>query len=196
VTGRQRSGRAAGRFVLNALLLGAGPLVAQEAAPKWSVAAGSGFIFRSVHNGSFGINIRAARVIPVLSGLYLEPGIAWQGYLSSDAWFFRADLMFCPEPDVPCEREPRRDGIGFAGIELGAAYLKPGAANSLHPVAGLGIYRSTARSTPTTRLGGNLGVAYPFHRSVGGPALEARYFRMFNDVRFTSLVSFSLRWIF
>lgn len=185
--------------------------MAQEAVPGWSVTTGSGFVFRSAHNGSFGIHIRAAKVIPVISGLYLEPGITWHGYLSSDAWFGRADFMFCPVPPPPpespvpplppgppelCGPEPRRDGIGFAGPELGITYLRPGAANSLHPVAGIGVYRSTARSSPATKVGASLGVAWPFRGSLRGPGLEARYFRMFDDPRFTSLISFSLGWYF
>jgi hypothetical protein len=167
--------------------------MAQESTPGWRVAAGSGFVFRTVQSGSFGVNVRVARVIPVVEGLYLEPGVAWQGYLSSDAWFGGEEA---PCPPEGCYGEPRRDGIGFAGLEMGAAYLKPGAANSVHPVAGLGVYRSTARSIATTRLGANLGVAFPFNRSFRGPALDFRYFRMFNDSRFNSLVSFSLGWTF
>jgi hypothetical protein len=197
VTGRRRGSWAAGPVAVYAVLAcAADPLVAQEAIPGWSVTTGSGFVFRSVHNGSFGVHIRAARVIPVISGLYLEPGITWHGYLSSDAWFGRPDFMFCPDPSASCEPEPRRDGIGFAGPELGITYLKPGAANSLHPVAGIGVYRSTASSSPATKVGASLGVAWPFHGSLRGPALEARYFRMFNDPRFISLISFSLGWYF
>lgn len=194
MTAGQRGSRAVGRFTVCAALgFAAAPLVAQEPSPRWSVAAGSGLVFRTVHSGSFGVNLRVARVIPVVEGLYLEPGVAWQGYLSSDAWFGGEEAPCLPEG---CYDEPRRDGIGLAGLEVGVAYLKPDATNSVHPVAGLGLYRSTARSTPTTRFGASLGLAFPFRGSFRGPALDVRYFRMFNDARFTGLLSCSLGWIF
>jgi hypothetical protein len=165
-------------------------LMAQESIPRWRVAAGSGFVFRTVQSGSFGVNLRVARVIPVVEGLYLEPGVTWHGYLSSDAWSNWGEDSPCPPGG--CNTEPRRDGIGFAGLEIGVAYLKPGATNSVHPVAGLGLYRSTARSTATTRFGASLGLAFPFRGSFRGPALDVRYFRMLNDARFTGLLSCSL----
>ena len=196
--GSEKAGRVARTATCIFVVVGIypGTATAQNTLPRWSVAAGSGFVFRSINNGSFGINLRAARVVPVLSGLYLEPAVVWHGYLSSDAWFDRPDFMFCPEPGESCETPPRRDGVGFAGIELGLAYLKSGAANMLHPIAGLGVYRSTSHSNAMTRVGANLGVAWPFGGSLRGPVLGARYFRMFNDPRFTSLLALSLGWYF
>ncbi len=192
IVGGRGSG-AAGRFLLCALVLCAGgSLVAQESPPRWSVAAGTGFVFRRIDSGSFGASFRAARVIPVVRGLYLEPGVSWYGFLSSDAWINGGDDGLCPEL---CVHIPRRDGIGLLGLEVGASYLKPDASNRLHPVVGFGVYRSTARSTPTTRVGATVGVAFPFRGSLRGPVLDARYFRLFNDRRFTSAVTFSLRWI-
>jgi hypothetical protein len=161
--------------------------------PRWSVAGGIGFVFRSVQSGSFGAHLRAGPVISAGSGFYLEPAATWQGYLSSDAWGGGEDV---PCPIEGCNSVPARDGISILGLELSAAYRKSGAENPIYPVAGIGVYRASAHDTTGARFGVNAGIVIPFNRSGVGPGMEFRYLRLFGDSRFKSLLPISLRWSF
>jgi hypothetical protein len=178
------------------LLLLAAPgsvLVAQSTIqPRWSVAGGPGFVFRTVQSSSPGLNLRAARIVRLASSVYSEFGVTWHGFLSSDWFVSGEDTAPCP-PDG-CFTEPARDAISVIGLEVGAGYRKLEAGNPIFPVAGAGLYRVSADDTTGTRFGINLGIVIPFRRSAVGPGLDIRYFRMFGDPRFKSLLPFSIRW--
>jgi hypothetical protein len=163
--------------------------------PRWSVAAGPGFVLRTVHSSSPGLNLRGSRIVKLASAVYSEFGVVWHGYLSSD-WLSWDEDGKAPCPPGGCNTERARDGITVVGLEVGAAYRKFGADNPIFPVAGAGLYRVSADDTTGTRLGVNLGLVIPFRHSSFGPGLEIRYFRMFGDSRFKSLLPFSIRWSF
>jgi hypothetical protein len=185
-----------GRWALVCLLLTSPPgtLRAQSVVqPRWSVAGGIGFVFRSVQSGSFGAHLRAGPVIGAGNGWYLEPAATWQGYLSSDAWRGGGEA---PCPIEGCNSEPARDGIHLVGLELSTAYRKSGAENPVYPIAGVGLYRVSAHDTTGTRFGANAGIVIPFTITGVGPGIEFRYLRVFGDSRFKSILPISLRWSF
>jgi hypothetical protein len=128
----------------------------------------------------------------VLSSLFLEPGLTWHRYFSSDS--------FGGGEDVPCPVEgcppSRRDGITLVGAELGAGYRELEAENPVYPATGVGLYRAAVGDSSKTLLGANIGLVIQFRRSGRGPALDVRYFRIFGHSRFKSLLPFSLRWSF
>jgi hypothetical protein len=186
---RQRVSAAAGRYAAWGILLCASPLVAQEPpVPTWALSVGGGIVSRTEHGSSFGANARVARSFQAAAGLYLEPGVAWQGYARSDQTY---DV--CPPGGCP---PVRRDGISLLGAELGARYSKLGRGSSVQPVASLGFYRSSSLDISLARFGASAGLLIPFSSSGSGPGIEVRYFRMFGDPRFKSLVPLSLRWSF
>jgi hypothetical protein len=185
---------AAGLTLVCALLVGSWrQLPAQAISPRWSVAGGGGFVFRTVQSGSFGANVRVSRIVKVASDVHSEFGVAWHGYLSSDALGWGEDA---PCPETGCNTEPRRDGIKLIGPELGITYRRLGAENPIYPVASVGLYQVSADDTTGARFGVNAGIVIPFGRSTVGPGLEIRYFRIFGDARFKSLLTFPLRWSF
>jgi hypothetical protein len=82
------------------------------------------------------------------------------------------------------------------GLELAAAYHQAGADNPIYPIVGVGLYRVSSEDTSGVRPGASAGLVIPFHRSTLGPGLEIRYYRVFGDPRFKSMVPVSLRWSF
>jgi len=58
------------------------------------------------------------------------------------------------------------------------------------------VFARCADDTTGTRVGVSGGIVIPFRRSAAGPGLEIRYFRMFGDAHFKSLLLFPLRWSF
>lgn len=163
-------------------------LAAQETSPRWSVAAGPGIVFRSARTGSFGVNLRFGRMIQPTSSVFLEPSLTWHGYGRSAQG---GDL--CPIEGCP---PPRRDEISLIGVEMSGGYRKARSENPIYPVAGVGLYRVSAQDTAGTRLGASAGIVIPFRRSNLGPGIVVRYFRLFGDSRFRSLIPISLRWAF
>jgi hypothetical protein len=125
--------------------------------------------------------------------VFAELGLAWQGYLSSD-WGGGEDAAPCPPGG--CDSEPASDGITSLGIEAGVGYRDLTAGNPAYPQVGVGVYRVGADDTTGTRFGVHAGIAIPFSRSVGGPELEIRYFRLFGEPRFKSMLLVPLRWSF
>lgn len=166
-----------------------GSLEAQSIpSPHWVVGAGGGAILRTEQGSSFGGNLRLSRILQPMTALFLEAGVAAHGYSSSDQ---SGDV--CPPGGCPPIRD---DGITLLGFELGATYRKASAANPLQPLATIGLYDSASEGTSLIRFGASAGLIVPFRRSGPGPGLEVRYFRMFGDPRFKSLIPISLRWTF
>lgn len=190
MTAGHRSSGAAGQFVACAILMCLpNPLAAQETAvPRWVAAAGAGVIFRTEHASSIGGHLRLSRVFQPTASLFLEPGLTWHGYTRSPQ---SNDL--CPPGGCP---PIRRDELSLLGLELGATFRRAGAEGRVQPVASIGLYRSSSLDTSLARFGAAAGLIIPFRRSGLGPALDVRYFRMFGDPRFKSLVPISLRWGF
>jgi hypothetical protein len=176
------------------LLLGGWSAVQAQTGPHWSISAGPAFVFRTVQSSSPGIDLRAARVVTLSHSVYSEFGLTWHGYLSSDWADHGEDAAPCPIEG--CSEEPARNGISVLGVEAGGGFRKAGAENPIFPVAGVGLYRVSAHDTTGIRFGLNLGIVVPFSSSAVGPGLDIRYFRMFGDSRFKSLLPFSLRWSF
>jgi hypothetical protein len=189
----RRGSGAAGQLVLLFAISVASRVEAQSlSSPDWVITGGGGFVFRQVRSGSPGALLRLGRVIRLGSAVYLEPGLTWHGYLRS-GWWWGEDS---PCPESGCGEEPQ-DALSIIGVEIGAAYRKSGAENPVYPVAGVGLYRAAASDTSETGLGANLGLVIPFRRSGFGPALEIRYYRIFGDSRFKSiLLPIALRWSF
>jgi hypothetical protein len=171
------------------LLTVPGTLAAQGTAhPRWNVAGGGGYVFRTLNTSSFGAHLRVARVFQPSRGLYLEPGLAWHGYRRSPQYGDPCPLDGCPPP--------LEDAISLMGLELGGAYRKAEADNPVYPVGTVGLYRVSSQDTAGARFGASLGVAIPFRRSGLGPAMDIRYLRIFGDRRFRSIVPVALRWSF
>jgi hypothetical protein len=169
-------------------------LNAQSAiAPDWTVVGGAGFVFRQVQSGSFGLNARISRVVLRAGGASVAVGAAWQGYLSSDAWGPGEDVAPCPPEGCG---EPLRDEISVLGLEVTTGYIKSTSANPIHPSIGAGLYRISTDDSTGAHVGINAGLVIPFQKSVAGPGLEIRYFRVFGHSRFKSLLLFPLRWSF
>lgn len=190
VPSRRWDSWAAAPIALCGLLIGFGsPGRAQTPPlPRWSVAAGGGFVFRSVSNGSFGGHVRVARALPVAPAVYVEPSLTWHRYGSSDYGNDACPIEGCPPP--------RRDGVGLIGLEVGLAYRKAGASNLISPVIGLGLYRSTVQDTSEVRAGARVGLMLPFRRSGRGLGLEIYYVRMFDPSSYRSVLPVALRWSF
>ena len=155
--------------------------------PQWIVGAGGGVVIRTVHTGSFGVNLQAARVLQPVPAFYLEPGIVWQGYQRSPE---HGDV--CPPGGCP---PPLENAISIIGPELRVAYREP-KSNPVYPVAGAGVYRVSSQDTAGMRFGVNAGLAVSLRRSGWGPALDFRYFHVFGDDRFKSVFPLSLQWSF
>jgi hypothetical protein len=181
---------AAGQLVACvALMCVPNPIAAQGTPrPRWVVAAGAGVAVRTEHGSSFGGHLRLSRVLRPTTSLSLEPGLTWHGYTRSD----QSNDVCLPGGCPPI----RRDEISLLGLELGATFQKAGAENPVQPLASVGLYRSSSLDTSLARFGAAAGLVIPFRRSGFGPALDVRYFRMFGDPRFKSLVPVSLRWSF
>jgi hypothetical protein len=158
-----------------------------SAGPKWILGAGPGAVIRTGQQGSAGLNLAAARVIQPARALYLEPGLTWHWYAKGR---YRGDL--CPPTGCP---PPLRNSISIFGPEVRAAYRKT-ASNPLFPVAGIGLYRVSSQDTSGVRFGANFGLGASLRRSGQGPSLDLRYFHIFGDRRFKSVIPFSLRWSF
>ena len=156
--------------------------------PRWVVSAGGGLLFRTDDPSSPGGQLRLSRVFQPRAALFLEPGLTWHGYARSSQG---GDL--CPPGGCP---PIRQDGITLLGLELGASYRKSDAENPIAPLASIGLYRSASEGTARTRFGAAAGLVIPFRRSEFGPALDVRYFRIFGDPRFKSIVPVALRWSF
>jgi hypothetical protein len=176
---------------LAALVLAAAPgntAAQDEVEPRWSLSGGGGGVFRTVHQGSLGVHFRGGPVFQPAPSVLLEPALTGYWYGDSE---HGGDL--CPIEGCP---PPRKDAISVLGLELGAAYRRLGADNFIYPMVGLGVYRVSAEDTAGVRLGANAGLVIPFQRSAVGPGLEIRYYRVFGDSRFKSMLPVSLRWSF
>jgi hypothetical protein len=182
-------GKVTGHFVLCLFLLSAADLVEAQvvSAPHWVIGGGGGFVIRTVHTGSFGVNLQAARLLQPAPAFYLEPGIVWQGYQRSPE---HGDL--CPPGGCP---PPVENAISIIGPELRVAYREP-ESNPVYPVAGAGVYRVSSQDTSGVRFAVNAGLAISLRSSGWGPALDFRYFHVFGEDRFKSLLPLSLRWSF
>jgi hypothetical protein len=156
--------------------------------PRWNLSGGGGGVFRTVRQGSLGIHFRGGPVFRPAPSILLESALTGYWYGDSD---HGGDL--CPIEGCP---PPRQDAISVFGLELGAAYRRIGEDNFIYPVVGLGVYRVSSEDTAGVRLGANAGWVIPFQRSPRGPGLEIRYYRVFGDSRFKSMLPVSLRWSF
>jgi hypothetical protein len=152
-----------------------------------NVGAGGGAVIRTVHQGSFGVNLQVARVVQPAPALYLEPGLTWQGYGSSPQ---SGDL--CPMEGCP---PPLENAITSIGPELRVAYREP-EKNPVYPVAGVGLYRVSSQDTAGVSYGANVGLGISLRGSGSGPSLDFRYFHVFGDTRFKSAFPLALRWSF
>jgi hypothetical protein len=174
-----------------ALLVMAGSVSSAEAQitsiPKWILGGGGGAVIRTVHQGSFGLNLQVARVVQPAQWFYVEPGLIWQRYGRSPQY---GDL--CPPDGCP---PPLKNAISILGPELRVAYREPDQ-NPVYPVAGVGLYRVSSQDTSGVRFGASAGLAISLRRSGTGPALDFRYFRVFGDTRFKSAFPLALRWSF
>jgi hypothetical protein len=185
--GKRGSGDAA-RILLVLLLTPFGSVLGQIAsAPEWVIGGGGGAVIRTVHQGSLGVNLQAARVVQPARAFYLEPGVIWQWYARSPD---HGDL--CPPEGCP---PPLENAITIVGPELRAAYREP-ESNPVYPVVGLGLYRVSSQDTSGVRFGVNAGLAVSLRRSGSGPSLDFRYFHVFGDTRFRSAFPLALRWSF
>jgi hypothetical protein len=137
---------------------------------------------------SFGGHLRLSRVLHPTAGLSLEPGLTWHAYTRSAQ---SNDL--CPPGGCP---PVQHDGVSLLGVELGATYRKPETNSPVQPVGSVGLYRSASNGLTLARFGATTGLLIPFSSSGLGPALDVRYFRLFGDPRFKSLIPVSLRWSF
>jgi hypothetical protein len=155
--------------------------------PEWIVGGGGGAVIRTVHTGSLGVNLQAARVVQPARAVYLEPGVIWQWYARSPD---HGDL--CPPEGCP---PPLENAISIVGPELRAAYREP-ESNPVYPVVGLGLYWVSSQDTSGVRFGVNAGLAISLRRSGSGPSLDFRYFHVFGDTRFKSAFPLALRWSF
>ena len=155
--------------------------------PKWIVGGGGGAVIRTVHQGSFGVNLQEARVVQPAPAFYLEPGLTWQGYGSSPQ---SGDL--CPMEGCP---PPLENVISIIGPELRVAYREP-EKNPVYPVAGVGLYRVSSQDTAGVSFGANVGLGISLRGSGSGPSLDFRYFHVFDDTRFKSAFPLALRWSF
>jgi hypothetical protein len=184
-----RKGVAAALLAICMLFHSSTALMAQVSSPpRWVVAAGGSVVLRTEHPGSFGGHLRLSRVLQPMTALFLEPGLTWHGYTRSPQSHDVCPIEGCPPI--------RRDGVSLLGLELGATFRKAGAENPVQPLASIGLYRSSSQDRSLARFGAAAGLLIPFRRSGLGPALDLRYFRMFGDPRFKSLVPVSLRWSF
>jgi hypothetical protein len=181
-------GNVGSRFTLCLLLATANSMHAQVTSePQWIVGVGGGAVIRTVHQGSFGLNLQVARVVQPARAFYLEPGLIWQGYGSSPQ---SGDL--CPIEGCP---PPLENAISIIGPELRVAYREP-EKNPVYPVAGVGLYRVSSQDTTGVSFGTNVGLGISLRRSGSGPALDFRYFHVFGDPRFKSAFPLALRWSF
>jgi hypothetical protein len=183
----QRGSGAAG-IVIWGLLFCCHRAAAQDTPPQWVVNAGPGIVIRSEHGSSFGGHLRFSRILQPTRGLFLEPGVTWHGYLRSD----QSGDVPPPEGAPPI----RPDGIGLLGVEIGGTFRNSEGRVFTQPVASLGLYRSASNHLSLVRAGATAGLLFPFLSSGHGPGLDIRYFRIFGDSRFKSLVPVSLRWSF
>lgn len=156
--------------------------------PRWNLSGGGGGVFRTVHQGSLGVHFRGGPVFQPASSVLLEPTLTAHWYGDSEHGNDLCPIEGCPPP--------RQDAISVFGLELGAAYRRIGADNFIYPMFGLGVYRVSSQDTSGVRLGANAGLVIPFQRSPLGPGLEIRYYRVFGDSRFKSMLPLSLRWSF
>ena len=173
------------------LVLGAAPgaaLAQDSLPPRWNLAGGGGGVFRTVDQGSFGVHLRGGPVYQPARSILLEPALAWYLYAHSPQGGDTCPIEGCPPPP--------QNAIGLFGLELGAGYRRLGADNSIYPMLGLGLYRVSSEDTSGVRFGANAGLVFPFHRSAVGPGLEIRYYRVFGDSRYKSMLPVSLRWSF
>jgi hypothetical protein len=182
--------RNVGNWVALSLLVTASPssMHAQVISePQWIVGAGGGAVIRTVHRGSLGANLQVARLMQPARAFFLEPGVAWQ-------WYGRSPQGndVCPPGGCP---PPVENAISIIGPELRVAYREP-EANPVYPVAGLGLYWVSSQDTTGVRFGANVGLGISLRRSGSGPALDFRYFHIFEDTRFKSVVPLALRWSF
>jgi hypothetical protein len=178
--------RRLGFFLLaagSASLAPAGRVSAQE----WAVGGGAGAVIRTFHQGSFGLNLQVSRVFQPARAFYLETGLSWQGYRHSVRGGDLCPLEGCPPP--------LEDAISIFGPELRLAYREP-ESNPVYPVGGLGVYRVSSQDTSGVRVGVNVGLAISLRSSGWGPALDFRYFHVFDDRRFKSVVPVAVRWSF
>jgi hypothetical protein len=174
-----------------AFVLVAAPSIAvaqDDVPPRWNLTAGGGGIFRTERPGSFGLHFGGGPVFQPAPSILLEPTLTWHWYQRSPQ-----GNDFCPIEGCP---PPGEDAISVLGLELGAAYRRLGVDNSIYPMIGLGLYHVSSEDTSGLRLGANAGLVIPFQRSALGPGLEIRYYRVFGDSRFKSMVPVSLRWSF
>jgi hypothetical protein len=155
--------------------------------PQWIVGGGVGAVTRTVQTGSFGVNLQIGRVLEPAPAFYLEPGVSWQGYRRSP---HHDDL--CPPGGCP---PPLENAISIVGPELKVAYREP-ESNPVYPVAGVGVYRVSSQDTVGMRFGVNGGLAISLRSSGWGPAIDFRYFHIFGDSRFKSVIPLALRWSF
>jgi hypothetical protein len=166
-----------------------GSLKAQSSSsPRWVVGAGGGVILRTENGSSLGGNLRLSRVFQPVTSLFLEAGVTGHGFTRSDQ-----SVDVCPPGGCP---PIRHDGISLLGLELGGTFRTEQAANPVQPLVTLGWYRSASEDSSLIRFGASAGLLIPFSRSGLGPGLEVRYFRLFGDPRFKSLIPISLRWSF
>jgi hypothetical protein len=165
-------------------------------AAEWTVAGGPSFVFRTVQSGSFGLNARVTRVVTRVGDVSVDLGATWQGYLSSDAWGPGGQGEDAPCPEEGCNVEPRRDGISVIGPEVAAGYRKSDAENPVFPVIGVGLYRIASDDTTGIHPGVSAGIVIPFQKTGAGPGLAIRYFRVFGERRFKSMLVFPLWWSF
>lgn len=154
---------------------------------QWIVGGGAGAVIRSVHQGSFGLNFQVARVLQPAPAFYLESGIIWQGYKRSP----RGNDL-CPDEGCP---PPLENALSIVGPEVRASYREP-ESNPVFPVAGIGLFRVSSQDTSGIRFGASAGLAISLRRSGVGPALDFRYFHVFGDSRFRSVIPIALRWSF
>jgi hypothetical protein len=154
---------------------------------QWIVGGGAGAILRTVHRGSFGWNLQAARMLQPAPALFLEPGVIFQHYGRSSTG---GDV--CPDEGCP---PPLENAVSIVGPEIRASYREP-ESNPVYPVAGIGLYRVSSLDTTGIRFGASVGLAISLRRSGMGPALDFRYSHIFGDSRFKSLFPFALRWSF
>jgi hypothetical protein len=176
-------------IALVVLVAAPGGALAQEIVqPRWNLAGGGGGVFRTDRPGSLGLHLRAGPVFQPAPSILLEPALTGYWYRSSE---YGNDL--CPIEGCP---PPRQDAISVLGLELAASYRRVGVDNFIYPMVGLGLYRVSSEDTSGVRLGANAGLVISFQRSALGPGLEIRYYRVFGDSRFKSMVPVSLRWSF
>lgn len=176
-------------LALFVLVTAPGGALAQESIePRWSLAGGGGGVLRTERPGSFGVHFRGGPVVQLTPSILLEPALTGHWYGRSPQGQDLCPIEGCPPP--------RQDAISLLGLELGVAYRRIEADNFIYPMAGFGVYRASSQDTSGVRFGANAGLVIPFQRAALGPGLEIRYYRVFGDSRFKSMVPVSLRWSF